>query len=185
MEQNGSEEGSKTENPAGAAVVKPAAAYIKAARAHLRNGQPKQAYTLLLQALALYPDHVVILSYCGWLQAVVDKKYQSGIATCRKALVSFDSSDPHAAGIVYPILYLNLGRAFLIAGKKKEAVENFNKGLKHDRSYFELKKEMQLLGAREKPPVSFLSRSNPINKYIGILLHTTSQSSQPKSKRRI
>jgi tetratricopeptide (TPR) repeat protein len=181
MEKNGSEEDSKTEN----AIVKPAAAYIKAARAHLRNGQPKQAYTLLLQALALYPDHAVILSYCGWLQAVVDKKYQSGIATCRKALVSFNSSDPHAAGIVYPILYLNLGRAFLIAGKKKEAVENFNKGLKHDRSYFELKKEMQLLGAREKPPVSFLSRSNPINKYIGILLHTTSQSSQPKSKRRI
>jgi tetratricopeptide (TPR) repeat protein len=185
MEQNGSDERSKAEGSQGAASVKPPAEYVKAARAHLRNGQRKQAYSILLQAMALYPGHAVILSYCGWLQAIVDKKYQSGIATCRKAFVAFKASDPHTAGIVYPILYLNLGRAFLAAGKKKVAIENFNQGLKHDRSHIELRKEMQLLGSRKKPLMPFLSRSNPINKYMGILLHETSQRSQPQSRRNI
>lgn len=151
------------------------AAYVKAARVHLKNGQLKQAYGILLQAMAIYPEHAVILSYSGWLQAVVDKKHHSGISTCRKAFVAFKTSDPHTAGIVYPILYLNLGRTFLAAGRKKEASENFSKGLKHDRSHFELKKEMQRLGKRKNPIVSFLSRSNPINKYIGMLSHNSSR----------
>src|SRR3990172_8519024 len=175
MDQNGSNECSKANGPEGTADVLPPGEYVKAARAHLRNGQRKQAYGILLQAMALYPEHAVILSYCGWLQAIVDKKHKSGIAFCRKAFVAFKASDPHTAGIVYPILYLNLGRAFLAAGKKKEAVENFSKGLRHDRGHIELKKEMQVLGTRKSPPVPFLSRSNPINKYAGKLLDSTSQ----------
>jgi hypothetical protein len=34
---------------------------------------------------------------------------------------------------------------------------------------------MQKLGVRKKPPVPFLDRSNPINKYIGKLLNKSSQ----------
>lgn len=176
MEQDGSAEHSKTDGSEGADSVLQPADYVRAARAHLRNGQLKQAYGILLQAMALYPNHPVILSYCGWLQAVVDKKYHSGIAACRKAFVAFKSSDPHTAGIVYAILYLNLGRAFLAAGRKGDAYENFSKGLKHDRGSVELKKEMQRLGLRKQPLVPFLSRSNPINKYIGKLRHHSSHS---------
>jgi tetratricopeptide (TPR) repeat protein len=185
MKLDGPNEDSKTDGLEGTADVLPPGEYVKAARAHIRNGQRKQAYSILLQAMACYPDHAVILSYCGWLQAIVDRKHKSGIAVCRKAFVAFKSSDPHTAGIVYPILYLNLGRAFLAAGKKKEAVENFTKGLKHDRGHIELKKEMQLLGTRKSPPVPFLSRSNPINKYVGKLLDSTSPGAHPQSRRSI
>ncbi len=180
MNRDGFNERSKTEGSEG---VLPPGEYVKAARAHIRNGQRKQAYSILLQAMAVYPDHAVILSYCGWLQAVVDKKYKNGIAVCRKAFVAFKSSDPHTGGIIYPILYLNLGRAFLAAGKKKEAVENFNKGLRHDRGHVELKKEMQLLGTRKQPLVPFLSRSNLLNKYVGLLFDSTSPGAQPQSRR--
>lgn len=31
--------------------------------------------------------------------------------------------------------------------------------------------EMKKIGARRKPPIPYLKRTNPINKYIGILLH--------------
>jgi tetratricopeptide (TPR) repeat protein len=175
----------KEGSPEAASSVTPPAEYVKKARACLRNGQRKQAYSVLLEASDLYPDHPVILSYCGWLQAVIDRRYKSGIFACRKAFVVFKSTNPHTMGVVYPILYLNLGRTFLAAGMKKEAVENFNKGLKHDKYHIELKKEMQLLGTREKPPVPFLSRSNPVNKYIGKMLHTTSRSSRPKTVRSI
>lgn len=174
------DERSKEGSPEAASSVTPPAEYVKRARAYLRNGQRKQAYSVLLEASDLYPDHPVILSYCGWLQAVIDKKYKSGIFACRKAFVVFKSTNSHTMGVVYPILYLNLGRTFLAAGMKKEAVENFKKGLKHDRYHSELKKEMQLLGTRGKPPVPFLSRSNPLNKYIGKMLNTTSRSSWPK-----
>ncbi len=175
MEKRGLGEHPKAESPEENAREIPAAEYIKVARAHLRNGQQKKAYGILLQAMDVHPGHPVILSYCGWLQAIIDKKHQSGIAACRRAFVAFKSSDPHTAGIVYPILYLNLGRAFLAAGRKKEAVESFNKGLKHDRSHYELKKEMKLLGTRKKPLVPFLSRSNPINRCAGKMLHDSSR----------
>lgn len=154
--------------------IKPAIECVKEARALLRSGRRKDAYSILLQAGRHYPNHPVILSYCGWLQAVVDKKHQSGLAACRKAFVFFKTSDPAAAGRVYPVLYVNLGRTLLLAGRKKEAVDNFQKGLKHDRSNVELKKEMQMLGMRKKPPLTFLSRSNPLNKLIGKLRHDNS-----------
>jgi tetratricopeptide (TPR) repeat protein len=182
MKENGSDERSNEGSPKASSLTPPAE-YVKTARAHLLHDQRKQAYAILQQALTLYPDHPVILSYCGWLQAALDKKYQSGIAACRRAFVMFKSSDPDTMRTVYPILYLNLGRAFVLAGKKKEAVENFMKGLKHDKSDIDLKKEMRLLGSRKKPPVSFLSRSNPINKYVGKLFHTSSPGSRPQQRR--
>ena len=154
--------------------------YIREARTFLKNGERKAAYGVLLQAVVHYPDNALILSYYGSLQAIVDKKYRSGIESCRKALAMFKAADMYTAGIVFPILHLNLGRAYLAAGKKKEATEAFAKGLAYDRNHGELKKEQQLLGVRQAPPVSFLSRSNPINKYIGLLLHATGKKTKPR-----
>lgn len=145
--------------------------YIKAARTHLKNGRQKAAYSILLQAVIHYPEEPLILSYCGCLQAIVDKKYRSGVESCRKAIVLFKPEDAYTAGVIYPVLYLNLGRAYLAAGRKKDAIEAFTKGRKYDRSHSEIRKEMLLLGLRKAPPVPFLSRSHLINKYIGLLLH--------------
>jgi tetratricopeptide (TPR) repeat protein len=153
-------------------IFKPAH-YIKAARTHLKNGRQKAAYSILLQAMIHYPEEPLILSYCGCLQAIVDKKYRSGVETCRKAIVLFKPEDAYTAGVIYPVLYLNLGRAYLAAGRKKDAIEAFSKGREYDRSHTEIKRELRLLGIRKEPPVPFLSRSNPINRYIGLLLHRT------------
>jgi tetratricopeptide (TPR) repeat protein len=159
--------------------VVPAAAYLKEALVQLRGGRRKEAYSILLAANIAYPDHPYILSYYGWLQAVVDKKYKSGLAACSKAFVLFKTSDSETAEKVYPVLYLNLGRTFLVAGKKKDAFENFQKGLKYDRSNAELKKEMKLLGMRKKPPLPFLSRTNLFNIIIGKLFHA--KTSRPQA----
>ena len=118
------------------------------------------------------------LSYLGSLQAVVDKKYKSGLATCRKAFVQFKTPDPQSAARVYPILYLNLGKAFLANGRKKDAVESFRKGLQYDRSNVEIKKEMKLLGLRKEPPIAVLSRSNLLNRIIGKMIHVKSEGSR-------
>ena len=149
----------------------PAAEFLKTARALIRGGQHKKAYSVILKASGIYPTHPIILSYLGWLQAIVDKAYRSGTSTCRKAFLHFKTSDRDVASVVYPILYLNLGRTYLLAGRKRDAVESFSKGLVYDRGHSELKREMRSLGVRKQPPLIFLSRSNPLNKYIGILIH--------------
>ena len=157
--------------------------YIRSARTFLKNGEHKAAYGVLLQAVVHYPENALVLSYFGCLQAIVDKKYRSGIEACRKAVARFKAADMYTAGIVYPILYLNLGRAYLAAGRKKEATEAFGKGLAYDRNHSELRKEQLLLGVRKRPPVPFLSRSNPLNKYIGLLLHAAGKHPKKGGKR--
>ncbi len=147
------------------------AEYLRAARAHLRTGLRKRAYSLLLRASGRYPDHPLILSYCGWLQAEVDRMHQSGLAACRRALFEFRTDDPEIANAVYPVLHLNLGRTLSLAGKKKDALEHFNRGLRYDRGHYELKKEVKALGVRKPPVISFLSRSNPLNRCLGKMLH--------------
>jgi len=151
----------------GSSAGLPAAEYLKAARAQLRDGRLKEAYSVVLKACSAYPTHPLILSYYGWLQAVVDKKPRSGVTFCRRAFTNFKTSDPHIAGSVYPILYLNLGRTLLLSGRKKEAVDSFGRGLTYDRSHRELRKEMRLLGVRKRPVLPFLSRSNPLNRLLG------------------
>jgi tetratricopeptide (TPR) repeat protein len=158
-------------------------AYIKTARAHLRNGEQEKAYRILLHAVVDHPEDALILSYYGCLQASVEKRYRSGIDNCRKALSRYKAADKYSAGVIYPILYLNLGRAYLVADRRKEAIEAFSKGLTYDKGHRELKKELQLLGIRKRPAVPFLSRSNPINKYIGKLLRDKKQEKKTRPGR--
>lgn len=161
----------KTDGPEGRGGNIDPIDYIKAARAQLRTGNQRKAYTILQQAVADHPDNALILSYYGCLQAIVGGQHRRGIDACRKAVVLFKAPDKYSVGVIYPILFLNLGRACLAGGEKKEAVDAFEMGLSYDKGHRELKKELQLLGMRKKPAVPFLSRSNPINKYIGMLLH--------------
>ncbi len=172
MDERRIERSQPSPSPEASPSVLPAAEYLKTARTQLRNGRPKEAYSVVLKACSVYPDHPIILSYYGWLQAVVDKKPRSGVTFCRRAFTNFKTSDPHIAGSVYPVLYLNLGRTLLLSGRKKEAVESFGRGLTYDRWHKELKKEMTALGIRKSPVLPFLSRSNPLNRLLGKLRNT-------------
>jgi tetratricopeptide (TPR) repeat protein len=169
----GNAEGPGQPEPSG--EFKPAE-YLRAVKAHLRNGRQKAAYTVLLEAVVLYPREPLLLSYYGCLQALVDKKYQRGVDNCKKAINLFQGKESFGVGaLYYPVFYLNLGRAYLAGGKKKNAFDAFTKGLKYESSHPEIKRELRGLGIRKKPPVPFLDRSNPINKYVGMILHKPSK----------
>jgi hypothetical protein len=56
---------------------------------------------------------------------------------------------------------------------RREAIAAFEAGLRYDSDHSELRLEQQLIGLRKQPPMPFLSRSNPINKYLGIILNST------------
>ncbi len=145
--------------------------YLDEVKLLLRKKESREALKVLFQALKKYPDDAFLLSYYGCLEAVILKNHAFGIETCRRAIDLLDNTTPFGQEIFYPTFYLNLGRAYLSAGKKKEAVESFKKGLSFDRDNRDIIWEMTKLGIRRKPPIPYLKRSNPINKYIGIILH--------------
>ena len=144
--------------------------YLRAVRAHLQSGKHKDAYSILLQASVRFPEEPLILSYFGCLQAIVDKKYRSGVENCKRAIQLLKKQGSFSEEVLYPVFYLNLGRAYIAAGRKKDAIETLTKGLKYDSGNSDLKKELHGLGVRRQPTVPFLDRANPINKYIGMIL---------------
>jgi predicted Zn-dependent protease len=146
------------------------AEYLRAVKAHLRNGKQKEAFVLLQQASIRFPDDPFILSYFGCFQSVVDKKHRSGVENCKKAITLLKKGDSIDEELLLPVFYLNLGRAYVAGGKKKDAIEAFHLGLKYDNSNKELWKDLRGLGERKKPPVPFLDRSNLINVYLGRML---------------
>ncbi len=152
--------------------AKTVADYLKEVKDLLTIKNKKSALRALKEALEQHPDDPFLLSYFGCLEAVVNKKHKYGIDTCRNAIETMKKKVPFGEEFFYPVFYLNLGRAYLSAGRKKEAIEAFNKGIEIDTGNKDLLWEMRKLGARRKPAIPFLKRSNPINKYMGMLLRT-------------
>jgi len=144
--------------------------YIDELQKLLRLQRYDAALRLLRNAMSEHPFNPVLLSYYGCLDAVWDKNYERGIKNCKGAIEILRKEVPIGGEAFYPMFYLNLGRAYLASGDKKNAMESFTKGLKADPEDDSLLMELRSLGPRKKKIVPFLKRSNPINKYIGILL---------------
>jgi tetratricopeptide (TPR) repeat protein len=102
----------------------------------------------------------VISSYFAFCIAKERGQVSKAISLCSEAI----RNDPQN-----PIHYLNLGRIYLIAGIKLDAVKILREGLKHEKNR-QIVDELDRLGARKPPIFPFLKRSNPLNKYPGILL---------------
>jgi tetratricopeptide (TPR) repeat protein len=145
--------------------------YLEETKGLLRRKNNKNALLLLEEAHDQYPDDPFILSYYGCLTAIVGKDYDRGVEACMKAIENLRKKIPFGEDFFYPSLYLNLGRAYLASGDRKEAIDVFIQGLKSDKENSDLLWELRKLGRRRSPAVPFLKRSNPINRYIGKLLH--------------
>jgi tetratricopeptide (TPR) repeat protein len=144
--------------------------YFNEAMDLLGAGRGVDALDLLRKGLEMYPGDPLLMSYCGCLYSIAGKKHKEGIKMCRDAIKQLDSSVSLEREIYYPAFYLNLGRAYLGAGKRRDAVSAFNLGLQADPKDQDIIKELKKLGSRRRPPVPFLNRSNPINKYMGLLI---------------
>ena len=65
--------------------------------------------------------------------------------------------------------YLYLGKTYLIAGKTNEALQAFRQGMMFGGNA-ELERMLVEIGTRKPPVISFFSRDNLLNKYLGIIL---------------
>lgn len=145
--------------------------YLEEIKPLLRRGNGKSALAILKQAVEKFPDDPYLLSFCGYLTATVENKRKEGIEMCLDAIDRLGKASPFGTEFLYPAFYLNLGRAYLTDNKKSEALRAFYHGLKSDPENRDILWEIKKLGPRRRPVLPFLSRSSPLNKYLGMLLY--------------
>jgi tetratricopeptide (TPR) repeat protein len=104
------------------------------------------------------------LSWYALVMALVERKYQPAVEMAKKAIeLQFYRADH----------YVNLARIHVAAGDRKLAVEVVEKGLEivpDDTALTQLRED---LGIRQRPPLPFLDRKNPINRAVGRSRHAT------------
>ncbi len=110
-----------------------------------------------LVAIERTPEVCSALAYC---LAKEKGAYREAIYLCNEAIKNEPKSSRH---------FLFLGRIYLLADRKKEAIRAFSLGLRHGGSA-EIGAELRKLGYRKPPVLPFLSRDNPLNKYLGKML---------------
>jgi len=148
------------------------AEYFLRVQAYLRKGKLRKAFELLESAMMFFPNEPILLSYYGCLLAIVDRKYRKGIATCQKAIEKLQVKTFCDEVMAYSLCYYNLGKAYSTAGKRKESLDAFNIGLSYDPGNEDIQRELRRMRVRKrKPPIPFLDRSHPLNKYLGIALY--------------
>lgn len=112
------------------------------------------------KAVALQPENPKIQSYLGYCIAYERGKIKDAINLCERALQADSQSSEN---------YLNLGKVYFRAGLKMKAIETFRRGLGLDNQNAEIMLELESLGLRQKPVISFLPRGHSLNKYLGII----------------
>lgn len=131
---------------------------IKAGIAALGFGEPLKALSLLERAAEIEATPTVrsCLAYCLARERGLIK---AGRHTCEELI----ESDPDN-----PFHRLNLGRILLLEGDRRAAIGAFRAGMALE-PHPHLIRELSLLGVRKPQIIGFLSRDNPLNKYLGLL----------------
>ncbi len=141
----------------------------------MTNSQVEEIYEKGLQALSNGHEYLALAcfrqaanvgkaplyrSFLAFCLAKARGRYREAIALCGEALETESSNAVH---------YVNLGRIYVLAGQREKALETFRQGLQYQRND-EIHRELERLGIRGKLIFPFLKRSNPLNKYSGLLL---------------
>jgi len=132
---------------------------FRRAEAELAADNTVAALALLEKALKLDddPHWHSSLGYC-----IARERGQSrmGLDLCQEAL----RLEPDHA-----LHYLNLGRIHLLTGNKEEALRVFRAGISKEGDAEIIRKLIEV-GVRKPPLFPSLGRSNPLNRYLGLLL---------------
>lgn len=100
------------------------------------------------------------LSAHALCQAEVEGNYKTAVNNCHDAIKKEPKNPEH---------YYRQGRILLLAGRKKDAIWVMRMGLRHGR-HKGILDALAYFGIRRTPLLTFLPRSNPLNKYLGMFL---------------
>jgi len=107
-------------------------------------------------------NYALCLGYAG--------RVREGIGICRQAL---------PRGGHHPEVSLCLARLYLLAGTRRLALEESDRGLRLSPHNEELRRLRGELGFRRPPPIPFLSRESVLNVRLGRLLHRGPSEARP------
>ena len=120
------------------------------------------------------PKAAAGLSYFGLALALVRKEYKPAIDLCKRAIdLEFYNGDHFA----------NLARVYVAAGQRKKAIEIAEQGMKLTPDNDYLAEVRAWMGARARPALPFLDRTNPLNVSLGQARHAKKFVDDDRKKR--
>jgi Flp pilus assembly protein TadD len=132
----------------------------------LRDNYTTKALPHLQRAAELDKNNPYYMSYLGVVLARTEKKWAEAEKLCDSA-VRMKRNQAQ--------LYLNLAEVYNTAGRREDAVEALQAGMKFARRDVRLSIAMNKLIHRRAPVFSFLKRTHPLNRQVGRLRHRTLQ----------
>jgi predicted Zn-dependent protease len=130
----------------------------------LRDNYAVKALPHMRRAVDLDKNNPYYMSYLGVVLARSEGKWGEAERLCDSA-VRMKRNQAQ--------LYLNLAEVYAAAGRRDDAVDALETGLKYARRDIRLTIAMNKLTARRPPVLSFLGRRHPLNRQLGILRHRT------------
>jgi len=130
----------------------------------LRDRHADQALPHMRRAVELEKSNPYYMSYLGVVLARSEGKWGEAERLCNSA-VRMKRNQAQ--------LYLNLAEVYAAAGRRSDAKEALESGLKFARRDVRLSIAMSKLTSRRAPVLSFLSRKHPLNRQLGMLRHRT------------
>jgi len=130
----------------------------------LRDDYPVKALPHMQRALELEKNNPYYMSYLGVILARSHKKWAEAEQLCDSA-VRMKRNQAQ--------LYLNLAEVYASAGRREDAVEALQSGLKYAQRDVRLNMALTRLAERRPPVLPFLNRQHPVNRQLGILRHRT------------
>lgn len=107
------------------------------------------------------------LSYYGLSLAKAGLSTRAAIQACRTA-VSRQKS--------HPVLLLNLGRVYMVAGKTEMALQAFDRAFRLAPDNKVVARELAQLDRRNRPVIQMLPRAHPVNLMLGRLRYRVRKS---------
>ncbi len=132
----------------------------------LRDDYAVKALPHMRRATELDKNNPYYMSYLGVVLARSEEQWGEAERLCDQA-VRMKRNQAQ--------LYLNLAEVYIAAGRRDEALEVLESGLKYARRDVRLMIAKSRLVPRKTPVLSFLSRRHPINRQLGKLRHRALQ----------
>src|SRR5207302_11095857 len=132
------------------------------ARASRRDANAAEALSHILKAVQLEPLDPFYLSYQGLIVAQANPKIAEADELCQPAL----RMEPRQSQ-----LYLNLAEVYKVAGRREDACQALNRGLRYSPNDYRLQYEIGKLAARRPPVISSLPRGHFWIRHLARLRH--------------
>ncbi len=129
----------------------------------IKRNHHREALVHLGEAVRIAPGNPYYRSYFGYCLAQSEGEYDRALRLCRNA----SDSRP-----VDPEPHINLGRVYKLKGDNASAYKAFLDAWRVCKGHPIAAAELTRMGVRRPPVLSFLSRSNWCNKYLGMVRAT-------------